>query len=176
MSSSIPLTPGDTQEAKLDLVVEALRRSGKVQLRVWGTSMLPSLWPGDVVTVKAARPEDVVPGDIGLVLRNKRCFIHRVVATKLSEFGHCFITRGDAMPDNDPSTADAELLGRVVAVHRANRIFVPRRCLSSTHSALGWIACRSHVLRSLGLRFHAVRLRAGSILLRARRGSFEKAL
>jgi len=174
VSSSIPLAPGGAQEAKLDLVVEALRRSGKVQLRVWGMSMLPSLWPGDVVTVKAATPEDVVLGDIGLVLRNKRCFIHRIVATKLSQDGQSFITRGDAMPDDDPSTADAELLGRVVAVRRANRIFVPGRRVSSTDSAIGWIACRSDVLRSLALKFHAVRLRAGSILVSARLGLFRK--
>lgn len=177
MSSSIPLTPKDREEFKLDLVVEAFRRCGRVQLRVWGMSMFPSLWPGDVVTVQTATPKELLLGDIGLVLCKKRCFLHRVVATQSSESGVSFLTRGDAMPDYDPDMADAELLGRVVAVRRANRSFVPARRVSLADAAAGWILCRSDLFRNLALRFHAARLHNWKHFgQRIWPGSFEKAL
>lgn len=177
MSSPIPLTPRDPEDFKLHLVVEALRRCGRVQLRVWGVSMLPSLWPGDLVTVKTATPKELLLGDIGLVLCNKRCFLHRVIATQSSESSVSFLTRGDAMPDNDPNMADAELLGRVVAIRRANRSFVPVRRVSLADAAAGWILCRSDLFRSLALRFHAARQHGCThVGPPVWQGSFEKAL
>lgn len=158
MSSPIAWVPKDPEEAKLDLVVEALHRCSRVQLRVWGMSMLPSLWPGDLVTLQTTTPEQIIPGDIGLVLGNKRFFIHRVIAKQGSQSGLSFITRGDALPDNDPSIAGAELLARVIAVRRANREFVPACRVSLADSAVGWILCRSDILRGLALRLHAARL------------------
>lgn len=176
MSSPIPFTPKDPEGAKLDLVVEALRCGCRVQLRVWGVSMLPSLWPGDLVTLQAATLDDVFPGDVGLV-RNQRCFLHRVVAKQSDENGVSFITRGDAMPDNDPTIAAAELLGRVTAVHRANRRLVPARRLSLVDSAVGWMLCRSDRLRGLALRLHAARLYGWRhVGQRGWSGWFEKAL
>lgn len=158
MPSPMPLTPKDPEHSKLDLVVEALRCCGKVQLRVWGISMLPSLWPGDLVTLQTETPDGFILGDIALAVRNHRCFVHRVVATQLSEDGVFFTTRGDAMPDNDPTVTPAELLGRVVAVHRANRTFVPARRLSLADSAVGWMLYRSDRLRGFALRLHASHL------------------
>lgn len=177
MSSPIPSTAKDPVDFKLDLVVEALRRGGRVQFRVWGMSMLPSLWPGDLVTLQTAPPRELLLGDIALVLCKKRCFLHRVIATQSSESGVSFLTRGDAMPDNDPNMADAELLGRVVAIRRGNRSFVPARLVSLADAALGWILCRSDLFRSLALRFHAARqngwTRVGPPV---GQGSFEKVL
>jgi hypothetical protein len=176
MRSPVPFAPKDREEFKLGLAVEALRRGGRVQLRVWGVSMLPSLWPGDLVTVQAAMPNDIMPGDIGLVLRNKRCFIHRVVAKQISDGGVSFIMRGDAMPDNDPIVVAAEFLGRVIAVRRANRRFVPARRVSLANSAVRWILCRSDRLRSLSLRLHAARLYGWKHVGQpGRLGSFENA-
>ena len=45
---SIPEARED--DPKLDLAAEILRRCGTVQLKAWGTSMLPSVWPGDLLT------------------------------------------------------------------------------------------------------------------------------
>ena len=65
------------------LVADALRRSGRlrqiVRLRVHGESMLPALWPGDVVEIASCSPEDVRPGEIVLALRDGRLFLHRFV-------------------------------------------------------------------------------------------------
>jgi len=173
----MPLAPNDREDCKLGLTVEALRRCGTVRLRAWGTSMLPTLWPGDLLTVQAATRDHVIPGDIVLVLRDKRCFVHRLVAQQASADRVSVITCGDAMPDHDPPAAATELLGRVIGVRRGNRNFLSSRRLSLWHSALAWVLCRSDRLRGLALLIHAARLhglrhggRLGSISLGGKDG------
>jgi signal peptidase I len=120
--------------------------------------MLPTLWPGDLLAIESVTQNDVLPGDILLVLRGKRCFVHRLIRKQTEENSACFITRGDAMPDNDPAVATAELLGRVVEVRRGNRSFVPKRRVSFVRSAVAWMLCRSDAFRGLALRLHGARL------------------
>src|SRR5208282_2941797 len=62
------------------LVADSLRRGGCLRLQVHGESMLPALWPGDVVEIAGCSPEDVRPGEIVLALRDGRFFLHRFVA------------------------------------------------------------------------------------------------
>jgi signal peptidase I len=159
MPSSIPLTPGDQEYFKLGLAIETLRSCGMVRIKAWGVSMLPALWPGDLLSIQSVTPDSVVPGDIVLVLRDKQCFIHRLVRTT-SENCVCFITRGDAMPDNDPPVAVPELMGRVVEARRGNRNFVPSRRISFVHAAVAWALCRSDHFRGFALRLHAARVQS----------------
>ncbi|MFZ0145141.1 MAG: S24 family peptidase [Candidatus Sulfotelmatobacter sp.] len=150
--------PGNHEDPKLGLARETLRCHGTVKLKAWGTSMLPSLRPGDLLTVRSAAHDEVVPGDIVLVLRDNRFVIHRLVERQ--QFQDClsWITRGDAMPQNDPPVAASEVLGRVASVRRANRSFVPSRKVSPLHAKLAWMLCRWDRFRNLALRVHSVRL------------------
>jgi hypothetical protein len=163
MYVSTPLMTEDREDLKLNLAVESLRRRGEVRLRARGMSMLPSLWPGDLLTIQAVSQDEVTAGDIVLIMREKRCFIHRLVKLQIFENGVCLVTRGDAMPHCDPPAA-AELLGRVIRVLRANRSFVPSLRISLVHSAAAWILCRSGCCRSLAMRFHAARLRGFGLI------------
>ncbi len=104
--------------------------------------MLPSLWPGDLLTIESISHDAIIPGDIVLVLRDQRFFIHRLVRTRRHENCISFITKGDAMPNNDPPAAALELLGRVAGVRRGNRSFVPSRQASQIHSAVAWTLFR----------------------------------
>jgi hypothetical protein len=158
------MTPDDRQDIKqglkLDLVAGALRSRGAVHLKAWGMSMLPAIWPGDTLTIQGAAYEEIVPGDIVLVLRDNRIFIHRLVE-KLSEKKQgCalpgLITKGDSVPHCDPAATASDLLGRVIGISRANRSFVPRQQISRAHSSLAWVLCRSARFRSLALRVHAL--------------------
>ena len=153
-------TPETREDTKLDLAAEILRRHGTVRLKVWGTSMLPSVWPGDLLTIQSAAYDEAGPGDIVLVLRDKRFFVHRLVERRLDPDGISWITRGDAMPHCDPPAAASELLGRVVGIRRANRSFVPNRRVLLLHSALAWMLCRWDRFRNLTLNIHAVNLQA----------------
>jgi hypothetical protein len=129
--------------------------------------MLPSLWPGDLLTIQSAAYDEVVPGDIVLVLRESRFVVHRLVERRRVQDRLLWITRGDAMPHEDPPAAASELLGRVAGIRRANRSFVPSRRISLLQSALAWMLCRWNLFRNLALRIRAGRLQAGPT--RARR-------
>ncbi|MGB6403473.1 MAG: S24 family peptidase [Candidatus Sulfotelmatobacter sp.] len=144
--------PENRQDPKLGLAAEMLRGGGTVRLRAWGSSMLPSVWPGDLLTIQSAAHDEVVPGDIVLVVRDNRFFVHRLVETRQVQDCLLWITRGDAMPQNDPPAAAFELLGRVVSVSRANRSFIPSRRVSPLQSALAKMLCHSDRLRVLALR------------------------
>lgn len=151
------LTPQDREDCKLGLAVEALRSCGMIRVKALGASMLPSIWPGDLLTIHSVTQDEVIPGDIVLVLHDQRCFIHRLVDKQPRENCVVLTTRGDAMPDNDPPIAAAELIGRIVAIHRGKRSFVPSLRVSLIHSVVAWVLCRSARVRGLALRLHAPR-------------------
>jgi signal peptidase I len=144
-----PFLPDGREDTKLNLAVETLRDRNTVRLRAWGTSMLPSVWPGDLLTIESAAYDEVIPGDIVLVLRNQRPFIHRLIQKRMTEDCISWITRGDAMPHNDPPIAATELLGRVTCVGRGNRSFVPSRQVSQLNFAVGWTLFRYQRFLSL---------------------------
>ena len=55
---------------KLDLAAEVLSAGGTIRLQALGTSMLPSIWPGDVLSIERPPGQEIVPGDIVLVARD----------------------------------------------------------------------------------------------------------
>ena len=68
--------------------------------------MLPTLWPGDVLTIEAAKSEELQLGNVVLFIRENRFFVHRVVGLT----DKTVTTRGDAMPKGDGVLRDEELL------------------------------------------------------------------
>ncbi len=93
------------------LVADALRGRGSLRLRVHGESMLPTLWPGEVVEIEGCPPEEVRPGEIVLARRDGRLFLHRLVAPCAP---NGFRLRGDSMPGDDPPYPPGALLGKLV--------------------------------------------------------------
>jgi signal peptidase I len=150
------------EDPKLGLAAEVLRGQGTVHLKAWGTSMLPAVWPGDLLTIQRLAHDEVVPGDILLVLRDNRFFVHRLVEMQPGQDCDSLITRGDAMPDNDPPVAALDLLGRVAGIRRGDRSFVPSRRISLLNLAIARMLCRWGRVRSLALNIHAARLQAGA--------------
>ena len=123
--------------AKSDLVAECLRRFGHARLRVTGSSMLPSIWPGDTIHVEAARPESLEPGDIVLYRHGPRLFAHRLLQSLAGKKLNLFATRGDALPSPDPPVSSSDILGRVTSIvafgRRGNRAALrvePNRALA----------------------------------------------
>ncbi len=66
-------------ELKGRLFLEVLRSFGAARLAVTGTSMLPAIWPGDVLEVRRQGVGDAQRGDVVLFLRDGRLVAHRVV-------------------------------------------------------------------------------------------------
>ena len=114
MRENTTSAPGSSwSTVRTALVAEVLRRGGHLRVRgeIRGESMLPSLWPGDVVEIEGCSPEDVRSGEIVLALREDRLVLHRVVACCAP---HGFLLRGDSVPGSDPPYPPEALLGRLV--------------------------------------------------------------
>ena len=113
-------------ELACGLAEEVVRNFGEVRLRVFGTSMVPSVLPGDLVLVHRANMEEISAGEIVLFVQLGRLFVHRVVGRKImaaaDSHEECFlITRGDRQRNNDAPVSSSELLGRVVSIERDDR-------------------------------------------------------
>jgi len=137
---------------KIELAAQVLRGGASVRLRVWGTSMLPAIWPGDLVSIESAAPDSLVPGDLVLILQEGRFLLHRLIGrTQDEDEQPRWITRGDSMPQNDPPAATPELVGRVSRIH--GRRHLP---LNGQPTFLGSISarilCHCNLVRSLALR------------------------
>ncbi len=104
------------------MAAEVLQSSGVLRLGVTGSSMLPTLWPGDIVTLVAIADEPQV-GEIILFQRRDQFVIHRVIRMASSAGQTQITTRGDCMDDEDSAIAASEVLGRVATVRRGAREF-----------------------------------------------------
>jgi signal peptidase I len=131
-----------------ELVAEALRAGAETRVRVMGTSMLPALWPGDILVIRALV---ITPssGNIVLFLRQGRLFAHRVVRAVGSEL----ITRGDALPDLDPPVRVSEVLGVVAEIVRDGSQPVAARAPSLTQRVAALAVRRSEAVYRLMLRW-----------------------
>jgi hypothetical protein len=155
-SRPMEFCPQSREPDKHSLAAEVLRNTGKLRLVARGHSMLPTLWPGDLLNIEATSVEWVRAGDLVLFSREDRFFVHRILGRNEST-RPSLVTRGDSMPQADAPVFAEELLGRVVSFqrHRARSCGVPgcsrwRRCL-------GLVLAYSDRLRSVALRIHGWR-------------------
>jgi len=103
------------------LAVEVLVRFGEVSLCMAGTSMVPSVWPGDVVTIRRCAIHDIEAGQIVLATRGGRLFVHRVVTLQPPHL----LLQGDALAFRDPPVSTDQFLGRVESIVRDGRRIDP---------------------------------------------------
>ena len=116
LENAISAPPSDWTAVRSALVADVLRRDvgsmrRLVRGEIHGESMLPALWPGDVVEIESCSLEDVEIGEIVLAQRDDRLVMHRLIA-------RCgqnnFLLRGDSVPCPDPQLSREALLGRLV--------------------------------------------------------------
>jgi len=146
------------------LVEKALRLRGYVRIRVLGTSMAPSVLPGDLVAVRRVGLAEISPGEIILFSRYGRLFVHRVVSRAGAAEPPQLITRGDRLDHDDPPVTSAELLGRVTSIQRGRRAFRPGVSANRRNGLF------SRVLRAsdFATRVYLYLLRRQRVILRAR--------
>jgi len=111
----------------IELAAEMVRTFGRVRIRVTGTSMTPSVLPGDVVSVKQVDFDAVSSGDIVVFSRAGRLFAHRVVGTHVALREPHLVTRGDNLACDDPPVGRSELVGCVTSIERRRAGFHPRQ-------------------------------------------------
>lgn len=109
---------GARTSAACDLFAEAVRRFGSHQVRVGGRSMLPSIWPGDRITIQSVPRDAIGAGDVVGVRRGATLVVHRVVGWVALPAGLHIVTRGDALRQTDAPVPAACVVGRVSDVRR----------------------------------------------------------
>jgi signal peptidase I len=139
------------EDHKLQLAAEALSAGHTIRLQAQGTSMLPAIWPGDVLSIEHKPVQAMVPGDIVLVARQSRFFVHRLIEKRKS----CWITRGDSLPQNDEPATEEQVLGKVSLIHKKTEVIVPEPRPSLFSRTLAWMLCEWDSFRNVALRIHS---------------------
>ena len=104
---------GRSHALKCELASEVLHSSGRLKLKVTGSSMLPSVFPGDTVIVERTDVSGTREGDIVLVSRDGRLFAHRLLEKRTEAHASIVLTKGDSMRQADPAVEDDRVLGKV---------------------------------------------------------------
>ena len=149
--------PDTLDDFKRGMAEEFLRKTGFLHLQVLGQSMLPGIWPGDVLTIETKVANEMEIGDIGLFRRNERFFVHRIKNKLILDGSLHLLARGDSAGTNDPPFPADALLGRVVKVQHGNRTTVPVREPGLYARLLGWIFGSCSAARNLALRLERIR-------------------
>lgn len=140
--TSCEATPGDSHAVKCELAAEVLRSSGALRLQVNGSSMLPAVWPGDMLLIERAEGQAVSKGDIVLFGRDCRLVAHRVTG-RIDTLGESkILTRGDAMRKPDPEVPEGDLLGKVSFISRNGELIAPRKSLRWMERAIAAVVSR----------------------------------
>lgn len=103
-----------------ELAAEVAGTFGRLYLQVSGTSMAPTVRPGDLVSVEPTGLTEISRGEIVVFVREGRLIVHRVRFIVTSSNGaSCLITRGDRVRRDDAPVSGSELIGRVSHIKRA---------------------------------------------------------
>jgi hypothetical protein len=130
--------------------------------------MVPTLWPGDELRVRAlALAQSVgraaVPskGDLLLFVRDGRLCTHRLVE-RLDDAGDSrLITCGDTAIKCDPPIAASEILGAVASITRGGRE-IPIAS-SAAQRLLSFAIRHSGFIRRAALKIHSIRSRSWTL-------------
>jgi Peptidase S24-like len=146
-------------ETRLDLAAEVLRRFGEVRFVAQGGSMMPSIYPGDLVTVRSESIAGMRCGEIVLFLLGGRFFVHRVMRKWPERDRVVFAARGDALNQEDPSVDGTQLLGRVTSILRRGKPVKFAARLRPSMKVARWAVRNSETFARALLAAHLLRTR-----------------
>jgi signal peptidase I len=141
----------------VELAAEILSATGSVRSVARGASMLPSIFPGDVLEIRTREFDKVRVGHVVLAMNGGHLCTHRVVREEVRCGERVLVTRGDALRFEDRQVVSAhEFLGCVELVVRRGRRFRPHLNGNRFHSALRLAVSRSSHARNFVVRFNSL--------------------
>ena len=146
-------------EVRLNLAADVLHHFGEVHFVAQGSSMIPSIYPGDLLTVRSESIADARCGEIVLFLLSGRFFVHRVMRKWPERNRIVFATRGDALTQEDPSVDGSQLLGRVTSIVRHGKSVKLATRLNPWKKFLRWGVRNSDTFAKTLLAAHLLRTR-----------------
>ena len=147
------VTAGRVRDETLGLLVaEALRAGREVKFRAIGSSMIPAIWPGDILIAQSAACSFPEPGEVALILNDRGLRAHRIIENREVSQARSIITRGDALAECDAIVPASAVLGRVVSRNG--------RWLGRDAPASGFFATVSRMARCVPIRWFRLKIRA----------------
>jgi hypothetical protein len=135
------------------LAAQALHTFGRLRLRAYGSSMLPTIRPGDVLQFEVCTA-DPTRGDVVLFRSGSRLFVHRIVARTKNGF----ITQGDGLIRPDPLVDAPDVLGRMVGHYRRGKALSPR--IPPALPVTSWLFGRFSLVARMFLHWRRTPIRA----------------
>ncbi len=114
----------DTRYLILETSHEILKDGIPIRCKVGGISMLPLLWPGDVIIIDPIDIEQIAIGDIVVFKLDNRLVAHRLISISSNNNSKFLFTKGDSNLKKDEPIS-AELLIGVVRNVVKNELFIP---------------------------------------------------
>lgn len=141
---------------KLELAAQVLRSTGEIRFVAHGASMVPAIFPGDVLLARHRAIGSTRCGDVALWSRDGRFCAHRVVQRVKTEKENAIVTRGDALQDQDPAIGSEEFLGQVHAIVRRGRQIDLAGPQGVVSRAMGFLARHSDFWTTWLLRYNSL--------------------
>jgi hypothetical protein len=105
----MPRSEQPSHDLVCDLIAEVLRDGHSVTIRAHGTSMLPTIWPGDRLAIRPVSATLPAVGEIALTRWEGGLRVHRVIGCVADGV----TTQGDALGSADAATAHTDILGTI---------------------------------------------------------------
>jgi len=141
---------------KCDLARETLRTCGSLRLKTNGWSMLPLIWPGDVIVLESSQGSQVTPGDIVVFRHESRFVAHRVIERHRKAATEWVVTQGDALATPDAPIRPHQIVGKVTSILRNGRCYDAKHSLRRSERGLATLLRRSQRAARAMARVHVV--------------------
>jgi signal peptidase I len=112
------MSTGTHSETMLQLALECLAATGRLRLRVTGSSMLPAIPSGSCVAIRRADPAGLAVGSVILARTADGVRLHRLIEIRGCGADALWITRGDNNEQCDPPLGAGQLLGVLTHIER----------------------------------------------------------
>ncbi len=106
-----------------ELSAKVLSRDGSFCFRARGFSMVPFIRDGEILTIEPVKAATLDMGDIAFCrITGGRLVAHRVVGREVLDGREILTMRGDAPSSSYDRVLAEQVLGRVVGVHRGEKL------------------------------------------------------
>jgi len=111
-----------TSPAFAELSADLLHAGFALRFTAQGSSMMPLLKSGDILTVKPVQAQQVRIGDVLLCsVSTERLVAHRIIRRRWADNGFAFLLQGDRVDKPDGWITQDQIHGRVESLERSGR-------------------------------------------------------
>ena len=117
-----------TDDAFAKLSREILEQGDSIRFKAHGSSMLPLIHDGDLLTIQSINLDSIKNGSVIFYQAiGGKCIAHRVVKIEPRDHKQIILTRGDASPKSEERIQPHQILGHVVGIQRGKNQINPNR-------------------------------------------------